>query len=81
MCHADKLMLNLRKVEVEKVDTGVQFTDEADVIINARGGLNEYVWPQIEDYGLSKAWSSTQPTGMTRLSPPLHFFQPRSLFF
>ncbi|KIW17912.1 hypothetical protein PV08_05107 [Exophiala spinifera] len=35
------------KVDVERTDTGEVFSDEADVIIAARGALNDYVWPQI----------------------------------
>lgn len=37
-----------RKVDVEKVATGEVFSDEADVVISARGGLNDYVWPKID---------------------------------
>jgi cation diffusion facilitator CzcD-associated flavoprotein CzcO len=30
------------------LSTGNTLTDEADFIVNARGGLNTYVWPQVE---------------------------------
>ncbi|KAF3006882.1 hypothetical protein E8E13_010976 [Curvularia kusanoi] len=36
------------KVDVQKVATGEVFSDEADVVIAARGGLNDYVWPKID---------------------------------
>ena len=42
------VLIQSRKVDVEKVDTGETFSDEADVIVSARGGLNEYLWPQID---------------------------------
>jgi cation diffusion facilitator CzcD-associated flavoprotein CzcO len=37
-----------RKVDIERMDTGEKFSDEADVLVSARGGLNEYLWPEIE---------------------------------
>lgn len=37
-----------RTVEVQKIATGEIFSDEADVVIAARGGLNDYVWPKID---------------------------------
>ncbi|KAF7960488.1 hypothetical protein EAE96_000168 [Botrytis aclada] len=39
------------KVRVENLETGETFTDEADVVISARGTLNNISWPKIE--GLS----------------------------
>ncbi len=32
---------------VERVETGEVFTDEADVVISARGTLNNISWPQV----------------------------------
>jgi cation diffusion facilitator CzcD-associated flavoprotein CzcO len=37
-----------RKVDVQKIATGEMFSDEADVVIAARGGLNDYIWPKID---------------------------------
>ncbi|KIW62340.1 hypothetical protein PV04_10521 [Phialophora macrospora] len=45
---ANRLTAEDRKVDVEEVDTGDRLTDEADIVISARGGLNDDVWPQIE---------------------------------
>lgn len=36
-----------RQVTVERVETREVFTDEADVVISARGTLNDMAWPQI----------------------------------
>lgn len=36
------------KVDVEKTETGEVIHDEAEFIVSARGGLNDYVWPEIE---------------------------------
>ena len=41
-------MSAFRKVDVEKLDTGEKMSEEADVVISARGALNDYVWPQVE---------------------------------
>jgi len=30
------------------VNSGQRFTDEADVVINARGALNDPAWPEID---------------------------------
>jgi cation diffusion facilitator CzcD-associated flavoprotein CzcO len=35
-------------VDVQVVATGEILKDEADFVISARGGLNDYAWPQIE---------------------------------
>jgi cation diffusion facilitator CzcD-associated flavoprotein CzcO len=34
-------------VTVERVETGEVFADEADVVISARGTLNNISWPQV----------------------------------
>jgi cation diffusion facilitator CzcD-associated flavoprotein CzcO len=41
------LTSNLRQVAVEVVETGEVFTDEADIVISARGTLNDISWPQV----------------------------------
>ncbi len=41
------LTSNVRQVTVERVETGEVFTDEADVVISARGTLNDISWPQV----------------------------------
>jgi hypothetical protein len=33
---------------VERVKTGEAFVDEADVVISARGTLNDIAWPKLE---------------------------------
>lgn len=38
---------NSRFVTVENLKTGEIFVDKADVVISARGSLNEINWPQI----------------------------------
>jgi len=39
-----------RKFTVENSATGETFEDDADVLINARGNLNEIAWPQIPGF-------------------------------
>lgn len=41
------LISNIRQVTVERLETGEIFTDEADVVISARGTLNDMSWPQV----------------------------------
>ncbi|KPI42856.1 putative sterigmatocystin biosynthesis monooxygenase stcW [Cyphellophora attinorum] len=36
------------KIDIQRIATGETFSDEADVIVAARGGLNDYVWPKID---------------------------------
>jgi len=36
------------KVEIEKTETGEVIHDEAEFIVSARGGLNDYRYPDIE---------------------------------
>lgn len=37
-------------MSVEKVDTGETFVDEADVVVSARGTLNDISWPKVEGF-------------------------------
>lgn len=37
----------LRLITVQKTDTGETFEEEADVVVAARGALNEFKWPDI----------------------------------
>ena len=37
----------IRNITVERTQTGESFEDDADVLISARGNLNEIVWPKI----------------------------------
>lgn len=39
-----------RQVKVQEVETGVIITDEADVVISARGTLNNISWPKINGF-------------------------------
>ena len=41
---ADKV----RKITVEKLDTGETYDEESDVVISARGSLNQASWPKID---------------------------------
>ncbi|OAL45380.1 FAD/NAD(P)-binding domain-containing protein [Pyrenochaeta sp. DS3sAY3a] len=36
------------KIKVKQLETGTVIQDEADFIINARGGLNHYLWPKVD---------------------------------
>jgi hypothetical protein len=36
-----------RKLKIQRVETGETFEDDADVLIAARGALNDIAWPQI----------------------------------
>ena len=36
-----------RNITVEKTQTGETFEDDADVLISARGTLNDIAWPKI----------------------------------
>lgn len=36
-----------RKMTVENTKTGETFQDEANILISARGALNDIAWPQI----------------------------------
>lgn len=41
-------MLNtFRKLQIENSSTGETFEEDADVLISARGSLNEISWPNI----------------------------------
>lgn len=46
------LTSDTRQVTVERLESGEIFTDEADVVISARGTLNDMSWPQVP--GLSE---------------------------
>lgn len=37
----------LRNISVKRLDTGEIFTEQADVVIAARGNLNDMKWPAI----------------------------------
>jgi hypothetical protein len=39
--------LAIRKLKIMKVETNETFEDDADVLIAARGALNDIAWPQI----------------------------------
>ena len=39
---------------VEKTDSGQTFVDEADVVISARGTLNDISWPKVEGFDTLK---------------------------
>ena len=41
-------------VDVENLRTGKVMHDVADVLISARGGLNNIAWPEIEGFGSFK---------------------------
>lgn len=41
------MLTTFRNITVEKTQTGETFEDDADVLISARGNLNEIVWPKI----------------------------------
>lgn len=47
-----KLRLLPRHVSVERLDSGEKFEEEVDVVVAARGQLNEMKWPDIP--GLDK---------------------------
>lgn len=36
-----------RKLKIENISTGEVFEDNADVLISARGSLNDMAWPDI----------------------------------
>lgn len=36
---------------MEKILTGEMIDDEADVVVSARGALNAYAWPKIDEFG------------------------------
>lgn len=40
-------LISNRQVTIENLETGEIFTDEADVVISARGTLNDMSWPQV----------------------------------
>jgi cation diffusion facilitator CzcD-associated flavoprotein CzcO len=44
---ARKLLTDLRKLKIMKVETNETFDDVADVLIAARGNLDDIAWPQI----------------------------------
>jgi cation diffusion facilitator CzcD-associated flavoprotein CzcO len=48
---AAKKLTGFRNITVEKTKTGESFEDDADVLISARGNLNEIVWPKIPGFG------------------------------
>lgn len=37
-----------RHITVEHTDTGEEFEEDADILIAARGNLNEFKWPDIK---------------------------------
>lgn len=39
-----------RKLSIEKTKTGEIIEDDADVLISARGGLNDIAWPKIPGF-------------------------------
>ncbi|EFX01581.1 flavin-binding monooxygenase [Grosmannia clavigera kw1407] len=41
-------------VTVEKADTGEVFEEEADIVVSARGNLNDFKWPDIKGFGTFK---------------------------
>lgn len=54
---------------IQRVETGEKFEDDADVLIAARGDLNDIAWPQIpglrsfEEEGMhSAAWNEKYVT-------------------
>ncbi len=46
-CKEWDCLLETRKLVVKNMKTGEIIHDDADVLISARGGLNEFVWPKI----------------------------------
>jgi cation diffusion facilitator CzcD-associated flavoprotein CzcO len=48
---ARQTLKKTRNITVEKTQTGKSFEDDADVLISARGNLNEIVWPKILGFG------------------------------
>ncbi len=42
--HAD---IHIRRLTIEKTASGEIFEDDADVLISARGNLNDIAWPKI----------------------------------
>lgn len=44
---ADYFHLPCRKVVVKNETDGTTFTDEANIVVGARGTLNDYKWPEI----------------------------------
>ncbi|PVI03651.1 hypothetical protein DM02DRAFT_652423 [Periconia macrospinosa] len=54
------------KLEIDKAPAGEKFVDEADVIVNARRVLNNYIWPNMDGLWFFKvqimnfaAWDET----------------------
>ena len=47
-CHAAKQQC--RKVTVKSLKTGETVDEEADVVVSARGTLNDISWPKIEGF-------------------------------
>jgi hypothetical protein len=40
----------LRSLTVENTQTGERFEDDADVLVSARGNLNDIAWPKIPGF-------------------------------
>lgn len=45
---AAEMLTEFRNITIEKTQTGETFEDDADVLVSARGNLNEIVWPKID---------------------------------
>jgi cation diffusion facilitator CzcD-associated flavoprotein CzcO len=44
------MLIRIREVTVERTETGETFVDKADVVISARGALNDMKWPSIPGF-------------------------------
>ena len=44
------MLTSVRKITIEKLDTGEKFDEESDVVISARGSLNSTSWPNIDGF-------------------------------
>ncbi len=47
LSHATMLIIYIRRLTIEKTASGEIFEDESDVVISARGNLNDIAWPKI----------------------------------
>jgi cation diffusion facilitator CzcD-associated flavoprotein CzcO len=45
------LIVSIRRVKVHNIETDEVFEDTANVVISAKGGLNEVKWPNIKGLG------------------------------
>lgn len=45
------LIVSIRRVKVHNLETDEIFEDTANMVISAKGGLNEVKWPKIKGLG------------------------------